>query len=362
MKRSNDGTDKKNNKKCTKNVYSLQSFGHSLKVSNTGVFLTCLDHPLWDVPCFVFFAWDVPWVFWLGTYHPPQAEQKNLWDVPWSHFECWTPGTSGPRKAHFCRHFWVDWARAGLQLEDLNITASKKLGLRAAIPRSTVVLGLRAVFCAARLCSGCGRYSAQHGCARVAGGILHSTVVLGLRAVFRAARLCSGCGRYSVQHGCARVAGGIPCSTVALGLWAAIPRSTVVLRLRAVFRAARLCSGCGRYSAQHGCARVAGGIPCSTVVLGLWAAIPRSTVALGLRAVFRAARLRSGCGRYSAQHGCAQVAGGIPCSTVALGLWVAIPRSTVVLRLWAVFRAAQLRSGCGRSSVQHGCTPVTGKN
>ncbi|KAJ7790897.1 hypothetical protein B0H14DRAFT_2625555 [Mycena olivaceomarginata] len=35
MKRSNDGTDKKNNKKRAKNVYSLQSFGHSLKVSNT---------------------------------------------------------------------------------------------------------------------------------------------------------------------------------------------------------------------------------------------------------------------------------------------------------------------------------------
>jgi hypothetical protein len=35
MKRANDGTDKKNNKKRAKNIYSLQSFGHSLKVSNT---------------------------------------------------------------------------------------------------------------------------------------------------------------------------------------------------------------------------------------------------------------------------------------------------------------------------------------
>ncbi|KAJ7798686.1 hypothetical protein B0H14DRAFT_2617670 [Mycena olivaceomarginata] len=187
-------------------------------------------------PMFCVFAWDVPWVFWLGTYHPLQAEWKNLWDVPWSHFECWTPGTSGPRKEHFCGHFWVDWAWAGLQLEDLNITASKKLGLQAAIPRSTVALGLRMV-CA--WVGVAGSYSAQHGCARVAGGIPHSTVVLGLWAVFRAARLRSGCGQYSAQHGCARVAGGILHSTVALGL-------------QAVFRAAWLRSGCGRYSATHG--------------------------------------------------------------------------------------------------------------
>ncbi|KAJ7307848.1 hypothetical protein DFH08DRAFT_823934 [Mycena albidolilacea] len=201
-------------------------FGYHL-TGLKGVFLRCLDHPLWDVPCFVFFAWDVPWVFWLGTYHPLQAERKNLWDVPWSHFECWTPGTSGPRKEHFCGHFW------------------KKAGVA-------------------------GGYSAQHGCTQVAGGILcstvalrlqaailcstvsHGTVALGLQAVFRAARLRSGCGQ---------------------------------LFRAARFRTARLRSGCRRYSARHGCAWVADGIPrlfreqgCAPVAGG----VPR-TVALGLR-------------------------------------------------------------------------------
>ncbi|KAJ7771422.1 hypothetical protein B0H14DRAFT_2632388 [Mycena olivaceomarginata] len=153
-----------------------------------------------------------------------------------------------PKKRAFLRAFLGGLGLGGVILEACVQGFYKKLGLRAAIPRSTVALGLRAVFRAARLHSG-------WGCGRL----------------FRAARLRSGCGRYSAQHGCARVAGGIPHSMVALGLRAAIPRSTVALALRAA-------------------------IPRSTVVLGLQAAIPRSTVALGLQVAFCAARLHLGCG------------------------------------------------------------------
>ncbi|KAJ7809228.1 hypothetical protein B0H14DRAFT_2608208 [Mycena olivaceomarginata] len=127
----------------------------------------------------------------------------------------------------------------------------------------------------------------------------------------------------------------------ALGLRA---RSTVVLGR--LFRAAWLRSGCGRYSTCiarfcSGCGRL-----------------------------FRAARLRSGCRRCSAQHGCAPVAGGILRSMVALwlqavfrtrgtvvhGLRAAIPRSTVALWLRAVFRTCStvllgLQAAIPRSTV-----------
>ncbi|KAJ7873550.1 hypothetical protein B0H14DRAFT_2569765 [Mycena olivaceomarginata] len=317
-----------------------------------------------------FFAWDVPWVFWLGTYHPPQAEQKIC---GMSHGPILNVGPLAPvaqEKRIFAGISGLDWGSGGQKAGVAGGYSAQHgcarvaggipcstvvLGLRAvfraarlrslwaAIPRSTVVLRLRAVFRAARLRSGCGGYSAQHGCARVAGGIPRSTVALRLWRLFRAARLCSGCGWCSAQHGCAPVAGGLPCSTVALGLRAVFPCSTVALGLWAAIPRSTVC------------ARVAGGIPRSTVALGLWAAIPRSTVVLRLRVVFRAARLRSGCGRSSAQHGCARVAGGIPCSTVALGLWAAIPRSTVVLRLRAAIPrsmvALGLRAAIPRSTV-----------
>ncbi|KAJ7891604.1 hypothetical protein B0H14DRAFT_2560663 [Mycena olivaceomarginata] len=133
-----------------------------------------------------------------------------------------------------------------------------------------VALGLQAVFRAAWLRSG-------WGCGRL----------------FCAAWLRSGCGRYSVQHGCTRV--GVA----------------------------------GGHSAQHGCARVVGGIPRSTVVLGLRVVFCAARLRSGCGRLFRAARLRSGCGRYSVQHGCARVAGGIPRCTVE-----------VEFRLQAVFRTA----------------------
>ncbi|KAJ7305669.1 hypothetical protein DFH08DRAFT_824971 [Mycena albidolilacea] len=199
-----------------------------------------------------------------------------------------------------------------------------------------------------------GGYSVQHGCARVVGGILCSTVALGLWAVFRAAQLRSGwgcrwysmqhgCARvgvadsYSVQHGCARVAGSIPRSTVALGLWVAIPRSTVALGLR--------------YSVRHGYTRVVGGIPRDTVALGLRVAILRRKVALGLRAVVAIPRRTVALGLRA-----------IPHHKVALGLWavVAIPRRKVALALQAIFCAARLRSHCGQYSTQHGCARIAG--
>ncbi|KAJ7339186.1 hypothetical protein DFH08DRAFT_812577 [Mycena albidolilacea] len=217
------------------------------------------------------------------------------------------------------------WSRGYiLQLEDLNITASKKLGLRAAILRSMVALGLRAVFrargtvalglraaiprstvalrlwavfCVAWLHLGCRRYSTRHGCARVADGILRTQhgcarVVGG----YSAQQLRSGCRWYSVQHGCAWVAGGY-------------------------FAAARLRSGCGRYSAQHGCTWVAGS--------------------------YSVQRLRSGCGRYSMQHGCTPVAGGILRGMVALGL-----RETVSSELFHGFSILQTAFPACRETIR----------
>ncbi|KAJ7653502.1 hypothetical protein B0H14DRAFT_2659480 [Mycena olivaceomarginata] len=208
--------------------------------------------------------------FFALTYHPPQAEQKNLWDVPWSHFECWTPGTSGPEKSIFAGIYgWIGLGGVG---------GGQKAGLRAAILLSTVCTRLQACSTVCAPVAG-GIPRTQHGTAWVAGG-------------------------YSVQHGCAPVAGGIP---------------------RARHGCARVAGG---YSAQPGLRSIAGSVTRSTVALRLRAVFHvRSTVVLGLRAL----RLRA-------------------CSMVALRLWGGIPCSTVALWLRAVFRAAQLRSSCGRAA------------